>query len=60
MSIGGVEPMLNSHMNISLNVGISPSQLKEMIQIIDVNIGKVEASAAQSILSNVLENRNMN
>ena len=60
MSIGGVEPMLNSHMNISLNVGISPSQLKEMIQIIDVNIGKDEASAAQSILSNVLENRNMN
>lgn len=60
MSIGGVEPMLNSHMNISLNVGISPSQLKEMIQIIDVNIGKDEASAAQSILSNILENRNMN
>lgn len=60
MSIGGVDPMLNSHMNISLNVGISPSQLKEMIQIIDVNIGKDEGSAAQSILSNVLENRNIN
>lgn len=57
MSIGGVEPMLNSHMNLSLNVGITPPQLKEMIQIIAVNIGEKEANTANAVLSEVLQNK---
>ena len=60
MSIGGVEPMLNSHMNLSLNVGINPDQIKEMIQVIKVNIGEKEADAANIVLIEVLKNRNLN
>lgn len=60
MSIGGVEPMLNSHMNLSLNVGMTSAQLREMIQIAEVNIGKAAANDAQSVLNEVLANRNLN
>lgn len=55
MSIGGVEPMLNSHMNLSLNAGITPAQLKDMIEIIEINIGKKEADAANTVLNEVLQ-----
>lgn len=59
MSIGGVEPMLNSHMNLSLNIGISSDQIKRMIQVINVNIGEKEANAANVVLTEVLINRNL-
>lgn len=57
MSIGGVEPMMRSHMNLSLNVGITPAQLKEMVQLIETNIGKQEADAATGILNELLKTR---
>ena len=60
MSIGGVEPMLNSHMNLALNVGITPDQLESMIQTIENNIGKENADVARSVLVEVLESRNQN
>lgn len=56
-SIGGVEPMLKSHLNICLNVGITEKQLREFITIIDVNIGKSEAETAQIVLDEVLASR---
>lgn len=58
MSIGGVEPMLNSHMNLSLNVGITPAELKAMIHIIKKNIGKKEADSAENVLNELLKNKN--
>lgn len=58
MALDGVEPMLNSHMNLALNVGISPNQIQEMIQIIENNIGKENANVAKSELTEVLKSRN--
>lgn len=58
-SIGGVEPMLKSHLNICLNVGITEKLLREFITIIDVNIGKSEAETAQIVLDEVLGSRNI-
>jgi len=55
-SIGGVEPMLRSHLSICLNVGFSPEQLKEFTGIIKSYIGKKEARAAQGVLDEVLQN----
>jgi len=52
--IGGVEPMLGSHLNICLNVGISPDQLQQFIEIIKSTIGKIEAKTAQKVLEEVL------
>ncbi len=54
-SIGGVEPMLRSHLSICFNVGYTPTQLNEFVSIIKSNIGKKEAKAAQEILNEVVE-----
>lgn len=56
-SIGGVEPMLRSHLSICLNVGLTPEQLNEFVGIIKSSIGKKEAKDAQAILNEVLKNR---
>lgn len=54
-AIGHAEPMLQSHLGISLNVGISPEQLQEFIVVIAPSIGKVKAKAAQNVLKGVLK-----
>jgi len=56
-SIGNADPMLQSHMGISLNVGITPEQLQEFVTIIRSTAGKKEAKTAQKILDGVLISR---
>lgn len=56
-SIGGAEPMLRSHLNIGLNVGLTPGQLKHFISIIESTLDKESANAAQKILDEVLKNK---
>jgi len=56
-SIGGAEPMLRSHLNICLNVGLTPGQLQQFISIIESTLGKEEANAAQKMLDEVLKNK---
>lgn len=58
-SIGGLEPMLNSHMNLSLNVGITPPQLNQLINIIEMNVGEKEADDAKSVLNEVLQSKGL-
>ncbi len=53
-SIGGVEPMLRSHLTICLNVGYTSEQLNEFVSIIKSDIGKKQAKAAQAVLNEVL------
>lgn len=59
MGLGGVEPMLNSHMNLSLNVGITPAQLQQMINIIEVNVSKENADASKIVLNELLQRRGL-
>jgi alkylhydroperoxidase/carboxymuconolactone decarboxylase family protein YurZ len=56
-SIGGVEPMLRSHLSISLNVGLTPQQLTHFISVVESTVGKEKANAAQSVLTEVLKGR---
>ena len=56
-AIGGAEPMLRSHLNICLNVGLTPEQLQHFVNIIKSTLGKKDAKAVQKILDEVLENR---
>jgi len=56
-SIGSAEPMLRSHLNICLNVGLTPEQLQHFVTIIKSTLGKKEAKDAQAVLDEVLENR---
>lgn len=56
-AIGNAEPMLRSHLTICLNVGLTPEQLQQFVNIIKSSIGKKEAIAAQTVLDGVLKNR---
>ena len=55
-AIGGVEPMLRSHLSICLNVGFTPGQLTEFVGIIQPIVGKKEAKAVKKILDEVIDN----
>jgi Uncharacterized homolog of gamma-carboxymuconolactone decarboxylase subunit len=54
-TIGKADPMLQSHLRISLNVGITPAQLQEFVTVIKSTAGKKEAKAAQAVLNSVLK-----
>lgn len=56
-SIGGVEPMLNSHLNICLNLGFTPGQLQEFLSVIKPNLGEKEFKSTSIVLTNVLKNK---
>ena len=53
-AIGQAEPMLKSHLNISLRTGWSPAQLKEFVTVIAPTIGKQKTTAANTVLNEVL------
>jgi 4-carboxymuconolactone decarboxylase len=56
-TIGNADPMLQSHLGISLNVGITPEQLQDFVTVIKSTIGKKEAKSAKAILDRVLKGR---
>lgn len=56
-SIGGVEPMLKSHLSICLNVGLSAAQLKQFITVIESTVGEKESEDAKIVLGELLRSR---
>ena len=54
-SIGNAEPMLRSHLAICLNVGLTPEQLQQFVDISKSTIGKKEAKSAQKVLDGVIK-----
>lgn len=59
INIGRVEPMMRSHMNLTLNTGITPEQLKEMIRVIRLNVGNPEADEATEVLNELLKSKGL-
>jgi 4-carboxymuconolactone decarboxylase len=57
--LGGVEPMMQSHMRIALNIGINESKLQHLVAIIEKNVGKYEAKAASNVLLKVTGKANV-
>jgi alkylhydroperoxidase/carboxymuconolactone decarboxylase family protein YurZ len=55
-SLGNLEPMLRAHFNICLNVGLTPNQLREFVNIIKPSVGKGPSEAAEKVLIEVLNN----
>lgn len=55
IALGGVEPMMQSHMAIGLNVGLSETALSQIISVIESEVGKKEADARSAVLSRVLK-----
>lgn len=56
-TLGGLDPMLKGHFSICLNVGLSPEQLSQTLEVIKVTIGEGEAEAARQVLTTVIYNR---
>lgn len=56
-SIGGVEPMLKSHLSICLNVGLSAAQLEQFIAVIASTVGEEESEDAKFVLEEMLKSR---
>ena len=56
-SLGGLEPMLKSHLNLSLNVGWQPDQLWHFIAILADTTTTRTAQEAEIVLQEVLDNR---
>lgn len=50
----GVNPQLQAHFNIGLNVGLSEGQMRSLIAVLKAKVGKTEADNAQDVLSKVL------
>lgn len=56
-AMGGVEPMARSHMGICLYQGVTPDQLRQLLSIIEQNIGRSEADAVRAELDVLLQNK---
>ncbi|WP_227006378.1 carboxymuconolactone decarboxylase family protein [Rufibacter latericius] len=57
ISLGGVEPMMQSHMGIAMNLGMSESQLRHLLSIVESNVGKKEAESGRKVLSALVASR---
>lgn len=58
-AIGGVEPMMRSHMNISLHVGVTPEQLRHLLAIVEKQVGHDEADAGRMVLNGILQDKGL-
>ncbi|RAJ92979.1 carboxymuconolactone decarboxylase family protein [Larkinella arboricola] len=56
-SLGGVEPMLQSHLGICLHVGLSEEQLKQAFDLIETAVGNAEAQAGRTVLTQVISSK---
>ncbi|NNC33387.1 MAG: carboxymuconolactone decarboxylase [Maribacter sp.] len=57
IAIGGVEPMMRSHMNICLIQGITPAQLEELVVLVGKNVDQAKIESAKVVLSELLESK---
>ncbi|MFR9166621.1 MAG: carboxymuconolactone decarboxylase family protein [Dysgonomonas sp.] len=57
MAMPGVEPMLQSHINMGMNTGLTENQIKDVITIIGNFISKQQTEIGTGILKKVVESR---
>jgi 4-carboxymuconolactone decarboxylase len=53
ITLGGVEPMMLGHMRIALHLGITETELQQMLSLLETKVGKEEADTGRSVLSEV-------
>jgi 4-carboxymuconolactone decarboxylase len=56
-NIEGVNPQLQAHFNIGFNTGLTEAQMRSLISVLEVKVGKKEADNAYEILGKVLSTR---
>ena len=56
-SMDGVEPMLESHLGVGMNTGLTGDQLRHLFAVTESSVGEAEAEAGRELLSQVLASR---
>lgn len=49
----GVEPMLRSHLGLTLKQGVTKSQIEDVFALIEISVSKADADAARKVFSNI-------
>lgn len=57
VNLGGVEPMLKSHIGIGLHLGMTEAQLRHLLAIVEINVGRDEAEKGRKVLAEAVELR---
>lgn len=60
ISIGGVEPMMRTHMNLFMNTGATPQQVIGLVSLIGGEVSKKDAEAARVVLNELLNSKGLN
>ena len=55
--VSTVDSFTQSHINGALNVGVTEAQLRDLLQVIETNIGEREADAGRKVLDEVVASR---
>lgn len=56
-SMEGVNPQLQGHFNVGFNVGLTETQMKSLISVLETRVGKQEADNATEVLNKVINSR---
>lgn len=56
-AMAGVEPQLQAHFGMAMNTGLTEGQLRQMISLIEKNVGKKEADTTKQVLAKVIAAR---
>jgi len=54
IALGGVEPMLGSHMGLAMKQGLTKGQIEEVILLVEKSVSKTDADAARKVLIEIL------
>lgn len=54
IALGGVEPMLGSHITLAIKQGITPTQLNEILSLFEKSVSKEDAKSARKVFSEIL------
>jgi alkylhydroperoxidase/carboxymuconolactone decarboxylase family protein YurZ len=49
----GVEPMLSSHLTLTMKQGITKIQIEELFQVIEKSVSKIDANAARKVFTGI-------
>lgn len=58
VSLGGVEPMLQAHLGMGLNTGLTEPQLRQLLALQEASTGKEHADAGRAVLAKLLAANN--
>jgi alkylhydroperoxidase/carboxymuconolactone decarboxylase family protein YurZ len=53
----GVEPMLGSHLGLTLKQGFTKKQIEEVFELIEKSVSKADADAARKVFSNIVSDK---